>query len=180
MKQVTLDVVKLFSQRLYDMQFADIPDNPKKMGIDKDYRIITDFVSTEEEFVSHSTPFLIRNNKWWSIGAIEKFRSNSDLPWRQRCDMYENGRRAYSIEHEYPVGIMKTMLLNKEFTDVEQVVNFCLRYGKMVIVTAEENDALNKVSKSASSIEEAHERYTQQDIIVRRFSAQLERYGLQD
>lgn len=180
MKQVTMDVVKVFAQRLYDMQFAEIPVNPKKMAIDRDYRIITDFVSTEEEFVSHSTPHLIRNNKWWSIGAIEKFRSHVDLPFRQRCDMYENGKRAYAIEHEYPVGIIKTMLLSQEFANVDEIVNFCLRYGRMVVVTSEENEMLNKVSKTCATIDEAYERYSSLDIIVRRFSAQLEKYNLND
>lgn len=180
MRQVTLDVVRTFAKRLYDIQHAEIPVNPKKMSIDRDYRIITDFVSTEEEFVSHSTPHLIRNNKWWSVGAIEKFRSYSDLKWRERCDMYENGRRAYSIEHEYPVGIIKTMLMNKEFSDPEQIVNFCLRYGRMVILTSDENDMLNKVSKTCNTIDEAYERYSSLDIIVRRFSAQLEKDNLND
>ena len=93
---------------------------------------------------------------------------SSDLK-RQRREAYQDGKRVFNIEHQYPLGIIKEKVVNKSFKSVEQVIDYFIRYNKIVIVTAEENAKLNAKHKTAATIQEARSRYKQNGIVVRRF-----------
>ena len=162
--------VKFFAKRLYDMQFADISLNAKKKAIDVDYRIITDLISCESSHVSHHTPYIIRNCKWWSKKAIEIF-NNTEGSFADKCNVKINGKRAYSVEHEYPVGIIKNMIVKKLFKTEKEVYNHIKKYGRVIIVSHEENYQLSWKQKTANTIEEAHNRYNQIGIEVVNVSA---------
>ena len=69
------NVVDHFAKRIFDMQFAPVHVNAKKKAVDIDCRIVSDFISCENEFCSHATPHILGNCKWWSEAAIEKFNS---------------------------------------------------------------------------------------------------------
>jgi len=161
-------VVEHFAKRVFDIQFAEIHVNAKKKAVDIDCRIVSDFISCENEFCSHSTPHILGNCKWWSEGAIQKFDS-LDGTKRQRREAYQDGKRVFNIEHQYPLGIIKEKVVNKSFKSVEQVIDYFIRYNKIVIVTAEENAKLNAKHKTAATIQEARSRYKQNGIVVRRF-----------
>jgi hypothetical protein len=162
------NVVKHFAKRLYDMQFAEVHVNAKKKAIDVDCRIVSDFVSCENEFCSHSTPHVLGNCKWWSKGAIEKFESLEGTK-RQRREAYENDKRIFNIEHQFPLGIIKDKVIKKHFNSVEQIERYLLRYCKVVIVTAEENSKLNATHKTSTTLAEAKKRYEHHGIVVQRF-----------
>ena len=161
-------VVDHFAKRVFDIQFADIQVNAKKKAVDIDCRIVSDFISCENEFCSHATPHILGNCKWWSEGAIKKFESLVGTK-RQRREAYEDGKRMFNIEHQYPLGIIKNKVVNKSFKSVEQVKDYFIRYNKVVIVTAGENAKLNATHKTAATIQEARTRYKQNGIVVRRF-----------
>jgi hypothetical protein len=161
-------VVDHFAKRVFDIQFADIHVNAKKKAVDIDCRIVSDFISCENEFCSHATPHILGNCKWWSEGAIQKFESLEGTK-RQRRESYEDGKRMFNIEHQYPLGIIKDKVVKKAFKSVEQVKDYFIRYNKVVIVTAEENAKLNATHKTAATIQEARTRYKQNGIVVRRF-----------
>jgi len=168
MNESVKNVVEHFAERIFNIQFADVHVNAKKKAVDIDCRIVSDFISCENEFCSHSTPHILGNCKWWSEGAIAKFESLGGSK-RQRREAYENGKRIFNIEHQFPLGIIKEKVVNQKFKTVEQVKDYLLRYNKIVIVTAEENNKLNAKHKTASTISEARNRYKFHDIVVRRF-----------
>ena len=162
------NVVDHFAERIYNIQFADVHVNAKKKAVDIDCRIVSDFISCENEFCSHSTPHILGNCKWWSEGAIKKFESLGGSK-RQRREAYEGGKRIFNIEHQFPLGIIKDRVVKQQFKNVEQVKNYLIKYNKIVIVTAEENSKLNAKHKTAATLQEAKKRYEYHDIVVRRF-----------
>lgn len=162
------NVVEHFAERIYNIQFANVHVNAKKKAVDIDCRIVSDFISCENDFCSHSTPHILGNCKWWSEGAIKKFNSLEGTK-RQRREAYENGKRVFNIEHQFPLGIIKEKVVNKQFKSVDQVKNYLIKYNKIVIVTAIENTKLNTNHKSATNLQEAKSRYEYNGIIVRRF-----------
>lgn len=162
------ETIKFFSKRLFELQNAPISVNAIKMTIDKDYRTISDLISCEQFQVSHNTAFMIRNCKWWSKKAVELFSSIDDK-FNKKCDFKINDKRAFTVEHEYPVGIMKNMIVNKLFNSAEEVEGFIKKYAKNIIVTLDENIYLTANSKSANTITEAETRYSKAGIEVVRF-----------
>lgn len=168
MNESVKNVVHHFAERIYNIQFAKVHVNAKKKAVDIDCRIVSDFISCENEFCSHSTPHILGNCKWWSEGAIKKFESLEGTK-RQRREAYENGKRIFNIEHQFPLGIIKEMVVKQQFKSVDQVKNYLIKYNKIVIVTAEENVKLNAKHKTAATLREAKTRYEDNGIIVRRF-----------
>ena len=162
------NVVDHFAKRIFDIQFAEVHVNAKKKAVDIDCRIVSDFISCENEFCSHATPHILGNCKWWSEAAIEKFNSLGGTK-RQRREAYESGKRVFNIEHQFPLGIIKEKVVNQAFETVEQVKDYLIRYNKVVIVTSEENDKLNATHKTATTIPEARKRYKHYGIVVKRF-----------
>lgn len=167
------NVVEHFAERIYNIQFANVHVNAKKKAVDIDCRIVSDFISCENEFCSHSTPHILGNCKWWSEAAIAKFESLGGTK-RQRREAYEGGKRIFNIEHQFPLGIIKERVVKQQFKSVDQVKNYLLKYNKIVIVTAEENSKLNAKHKTASTLQEAKKRYEYHGIIVRRFDMDYE------
>lgn len=162
------NVVDHFAERIYNIQFANVHVNAKKKAVDIDCRIVSDFISCENEFCSHSTPHILGNCKWWSEAAIQKFESLGGSK-RQRREAYEAGKRIFNIEHQFPLGIIKEKVVKQQFKNVNQVKNYLIKYNKIVIVTAEENSKLNAKHKTAATLQEAKKRYDYHGIVVRRF-----------
>jgi hypothetical protein len=167
------NVVDHFAERIYNIQFASVHVNAKKKAVDIDCRIVSDFISCENEFCSHSTPHILGNCKWWSEGAIAKFQSLKGTK-RQRREAYENGKRIFNVEHQYPIGIIKDKVVKQHFKSVDDVKKYLIKYNKVVIVTAEENSKLNAKHKTATTLQEAKKRYEINGIVVRRFEMKTE------
>lgn len=168
MNPTVKEVVKHFASRIYEIQFAPIPENAKKSAVDRDCRIVSDFIGTENEFVSHSTPHIIKHCKWWSVAASELYKS-LEGSHSTRCEHYMDKKRAFAVEHEYPLGIIKDRVVKATFASSDVVEKFLWKYNKIVIVTAGENALLTERFKSAKTLKEAAARYDSCGIEVVRF-----------
>ena len=93
MNAMTKNVLSVFAQRIYDIQFAEITNNAKKKAVDMDCRIVSDFLGTGNDNVSHSTPHIIKNCKYWTSDAkaLYKFLQESmNISHYQICEVYAN------------------------------------------------------------------------------------------
>lgn len=161
------NTIRVFAKRIYDIQFEDLPAGTKNSAVDRDSRIISDFIGCEVEKVTHSTYFILKHCKMWSEEAIamyEKFEGTH----ASRCHRGKSGHE-FTIEHEYPLGIVKKMVQDKEFTSVDHVIKYMKKYAVPVIVTLEEDAKLRTTCRTANSLKEAKDRYKNVGIKVRRF-----------
>lgn len=161
-------IIKVFAQRIYDLQFADIPIVTKNSAVDRDTRIISDFIGCETAKVTHSTYFVLKNCKQWSEEAIKVY-NKLEGTHSTRCSSERSGQH-FTIEHEYPVGIVKKMVQDKKFKTVSAVIKYMKKYAVPVIVTLEEDAKLRKSCRTASSLEEADGRYKKVGIKVKHFT----------
>lgn len=167
MKKEVKEAVEFFAKRIYDIQFVDLPDGTKNSAVDRDARIISDFIATEQTKVVHSTYFILKHCKLWSEDAIRVYGTLNGNH-NARCSVRLNGAR-FTIEHEYPLGIMKAMVRDKKFSSPAAVIKYMKSYGVPVIVTLEEDAKLRQFCRTATTLEEAEDRYLKAGIKVKRF-----------
>lgn len=165
-KQVE-ELVSFFAKRIYDLQFIDLPDGTKNSAVDRDARIISDFIATEQTKVVHSTYFILKHCKLWSEEAIRVYGTLNGNH-NARCSVRLNGAR-FTIEHEYPLGILKQMVRDKKFKTPEAIVKYMKKYGSPVIVTLEEDAKLRQFCRTATTLKEAEDRYLKAGIKVKKF-----------
>jgi hypothetical protein len=160
-------LVEFFADRIYQIQFVDIPNGTRNSAVDRDARIISDFLATGQTKVTHSTYFILKHTKLWSEGAIKVYETLSGNH-NARCSTRLNGSR-FTIEHEYPLGILKQMVQDKQFKSPSEVVDYMNQYGVPVIVTLEEDAKLRGICRTALSLKEAEDRYKKAGIIIKKF-----------
>jgi hypothetical protein len=175
-------ILSYYAKRLYEIQFVDIPSSTKKKSIDIDARLCSDVLSCEVPSVSHTSEYILSKCIWWSKAALEAFWDekiyNKDgtlaHTYRQRRIGYaKNGKRFFNVEHEYPLGILKSKIMNQEFDSEESVKKYLLKYNKATIVTQDEDWYLRvNGQKTANSIKEAADRYQKCGIEVYYFRAE--------
>lgn len=174
-------ILNCFAKRIYDIQFVDISITSKKKAIDIDARLCSDALSCDVPSVTHTSEYVLSKGIWWSQTALELFWNakiyNKDgslaRTVRQRRKGYESNckRRMFTVEHEYPLGILKSKVMQKEFKSVQAVKNYLLKYNKATIVThAEDTKLENSGKKTAKTIQEASDRYEKCGIKVVEFS----------
>lgn len=165
-------MLKHFAQRLYEIQFINMPNSTKNSAVDRDARIISDFLGTGKQVVTHNTYFMIKHCDMWSEKAIEKYLSlEGSHAWR--CSSRRVGR-LFTVEHEFPLGILKRMIRERQFGSAEQILNYMSKYGKPCIVTVEEDDLLRVQQRTAETLQEAVERYNNADIKIRQFTERVD------
>jgi hypothetical protein len=162
------DIIRVFAKRIYDIQFVDLPDATRNSAVDRDARIMSDFIGCEKEKVTHNTYFILKNCKMWSEEAIAMYNTFSG-PHADRCHRGKSGHE-FTIEHEYPLGIVKKMVQDKQFESVEHVIKYMKKYAVPVIVTLEEDAKLRTTCRTADSLDEAKDRYKKVGIKVQRFT----------
>lgn len=162
------NIIKVFAKRIYDIQFEDMPAGTKNSAVDRDSRIISDFIGCEKDKVTHSTYFILKNCKMWSEKAIEMYET-FEGDHASRCHRGKSGHE-FTIEHEYPLGIVKQMVQDKEFKSVDHVIDYMKKYGVPVIVTLEEDAKLRNICRTATSLTEAKDRYKKAGIKVKKFN----------
>ncbi len=162
------ELVKFFAQRIYDIQFIDMPNGTKNTAVDKDARIISDFLATGQAKVTHSSYFVLKHTKLWSEEAIKKYMKLKGTHSR-RCSTEHSGSN-FTIEHEYPLGIMKKMVQEQKFKSPAEVVRYMKKYGVPVIVTLEEDAKLRGICRTANTFKEAEDRYKKAGIIIKKFT----------
>ena len=168
MKKEIESIIRVFAKRIYDIQFEDMPAGTKNSAVDRDSRIISDFIGCEKEKVTHSTYFILKNCTMWSEEAIamyEKLEGNHAA----RCHRGKS-KHEFTIEHEYPLGIVKKMVQDKKFESVEHVIKYMKKYAVPVIVTLEEDAKLRTTCRTADTLEDAKDRYKKVGIKTRRFT----------
>lgn len=168
MQKEVEDIVRVFAKRIYDLQFQDIPEGTKNSAVDRDCRIISDFIGCEKVKVTHSTYFVLKNCKLWSKKAI-KLYNTLEGTHSTRCSSAKSGA-LFTIEHEYPLGIVKKMVQDKKFKSVDSVIKYMKKYAIPVIVTLEEDAKLRTSCRTASSLTEAKDRYKKVGIEVQHFT----------
>ena len=161
-------VVKFFAERIYAIQFADIPNGTKNSAVDKDARIISDFLATGQTKVTHSSYFVLKHTKLWSVEAIKKYKTLKGSH-SHRCSTKHSGSH-FTIEHEYPLGIMKKMVQEQKFKSPAEVIRYMKKYGVPVIVTLEEDAKLRGICRTANSFKEAEDRYKKAGIVIKQFT----------
>lgn len=166
-------LVQFFAQRIYDIQFVDIPNGTKNSAVDKDARIISDFLATGVTKVTHSTYFVLKHSKLWSQEAIKKYNKLEGSHSR-RCSTKYSGSN-FTIEHEYPLGIMKKMVQEQKFKSPAEIVRYMKKYGMPVIVTLEEDAKLRAICRTANSFKEAEDRYKKAGIVIKNFTGVSEK-----
>lgn len=170
-----------FSKRIYDIQFVKMPESTKKKAIDIDARLCSDVLSCDSAYATHTTEWVLANCIWWSKNAQEYFwdeqiynkdKTEARTVRQRRKGYVKNGsRRVFTVEHEYPLGILKSKVINKQFESVDDVKKYLKKYNKVTVITHEENNELRwKGLNSATTIEEAVDRYKICGIDVVKFS----------
>lgn len=161
------NTIRVFAKRIYDIQFEDLPVGTKNSAVDRDSRIISDFIGCEKDKVTHSTYFILKNCKMWSEEAIAMYES-LEGDHASRCHRGKSGHE-FTIEHEYPLGIVKKMVQDKKFESVDHVIKYMKKYSVPVIVTLSEDAKLRTSCRTANTLKEAKDRYKNVGIKVRRF-----------
>lgn len=162
------NIIRIFAKRIYDIQFEDLPAGTKNTAVDKDSRIISDYIGCGVEKVTHSTYFILKHCEMWSEEAVamyEKLEGNHAA----RCHRGKSNHE-FTIEHEYPLGIVKKMVQDKEFTSVDHVIKYMKKYAVPVIVTLAEDAKLRTTCRTATCLKDAKDRYKNVGIKVRKFT----------
>jgi hypothetical protein len=181
MRPEVLQVIDYFAKQIYDIQFIDLPETTKKKTVDINARLCSDALSCDVPSVTHTSEYVLSKGVWWSEKALNMFWNeqiyNDDgtaaRTIRQRRKGYQKDlkKRMFTVEHEFPLGILKTKVMKKEFKNSDQVKKYLLKYNKATIVTQEENERLKNAGKrTAKKLEEAADRYEQCGIKVVEFS----------
>jgi hypothetical protein len=168
MQKEVEDIIRVFAKRVYDLQFVDVPEGTRNSAVDRDCRIISDFIGCEKVKVTHSTYYVLKNCKRWSKKAI-KLYNTLEGSHSTRCSSAKSGQ-LFTIEHEYPLGIVKKMVQDKKFKSVDSVITYMKKYAVPVIVTLEEDAKLRTSCRTASSLSEAKGRYKKVGIVVDHFT----------
>ena len=165
-KQVK-QLVDFFCKRIYELQFVDMPEGTRSVAVDRDARIVSDYLATNQLKPTHSTYYIVKHATKWSEEAIRVYgtlKGNHNA----RCSVRLNGSH-FTVEHEYPLGIMKQMVRDKKFKSPDAVVKYMKKYGMPVIVTLEEDAKLRTICRTAYTLKEAEDRYKKAGIVVQKF-----------
>lgn len=160
-------LVEFFAKRIYDIQFVDIPEGTRSVAVDRDSRIISDYLATDQLKPTHSTYYIVKHAKLWSEEAIRVYETLSGKH-NARCSVRLSGSH-FTVEHEYPLGILKQMVRDKKFKSPDAVVKYMKKYGMPVIVTLEEDAKLRTICRTAYTLKEAEDRYKKAGIVVKKF-----------
>ena len=136
----------------------------RKSIIDKLLRGCSDILSSRSLSCVSNTSSAIQWYCWWSERAIEMYESQAKQlthsrggrapTHRQVCDARVQGKRCFTVEHQYPIAIPKQGLIDGWTFD--ELVDWMWEYGCGTIVTQEENSQLTQWTLN---MEEAEQRY---------------------
>lgn len=141
--------------------------------IDRTLRAASDIISAESTRVVNNTASVLQWTKWWSSDALfqyweicEELTSirNGKPPTHRQITQYRdaNGKRPFTVEHEYPILIPKKGVLDDRWTN-QQLNDWMFQYGRATIITQEENARL--LSHTAD-MQIARKRYSDASIVI--------------
>jgi hypothetical protein len=134
---------------------APILQKHRRTMVDTAIRAASNIVTAESTVVYNSTASILQWGVWWSERALLLYNQlRSGKTHRQTTHSKINGKRPWTVEHQYPLNIIKHEIYNG--ADVEYIVDWMNTYGRAVIILHEENRLL---LQSCKTLEEAHNRY---------------------
>jgi hypothetical protein len=133
---------------------AQLPINRKFAYnmVDKALRSASDVLSAECDNVVNNTMSVLQWCRQWSHGALDCYwtikdelteqRGGKPPTHRQICNYRdEQGKRPFTVEHEYPILIPKRGVLDDHWTE-EALRDWMWQYGRATIITQAENSRL--------------------------------------
>ena len=101
---------------------------------------------------------------YWTVRSALQHQRDGRAPTHRQITQArdEHGKRWWTVEHQYPILIPKTGLLDEGWSQA-YLIDWMMKYGKATIVTQPENARLTNHTKSMS---EARGRYAAADITV--------------
>lgn len=140
--------------------------------VDRTLRASSDIISAENVSVVNNTASVLQWCKYWSVEALELYyRVEKELseqkgkpPSHRQVtqERDEQNKRYWTVEHQYPILIPKTNLLDNNWSE-QTLVDWMFKYGKATIVTQEENDRLLPYTQD---MDLASKRYNQANITI--------------
>ena len=151
-KKTTNELLKL----TYEISKTDMPVRLREYAIDRTLRMASNIISSEDENIGQSSATSRYGCKKWSKEAYNFYTSEreSGKTHKQACFGKLNGRSAYINEHEYPLSIIKKLLLNENWS-LKQLKDYMYKYGAYTAVSRKEDLRL----KPARTILEGNNRY---------------------
>jgi hypothetical protein len=134
---------------------APILQKHRRTMVDTAIRAASNIVTAESTAVYNSTASILQWCPWWSERALHLYyQLRSGKTHRQTSHIRIDGKRPWTVEHEYPLNIIKHEIYNG--ASVEYIVNWMNTYGRAVVILHEENRLL---LQSCKTLEEANNRY---------------------
>ena len=157
----------------YEIGNSSLIHKYRRSILDACLRGASDIISCENTNISNNTQSMIQWCLRWTNEAMDKYWLASELltvtragkppTHRQICDVRsDNGKRFWTVEHEHPLLIPKTGLMDERWS-FNQLVDWMYKYGYATIVTPEEN---KRLLKTTQSMEVAGQRYSSAGIQV--------------
>lgn len=134
---------------------APILQKHRRTMVDTAIRAASNIITAETLSVYNSTASILQWCPWWSERALDLYQQlRSGKTHRQTAHIRINGKRPWTVEHPYPVNIIKHRIYNGAST--VEIVDWMLQYGRAVVILHEENKSLVQSCKTEA---EAHNRY---------------------
>lgn len=141
---------------------APLEQKHRRTLVDTALRAASNIITAESTAVYNSTASILQWGVWWSEAALNLYNQlRGGKSHRQTAHIRINGKRPWTVEHRYPLNIIKHEIYSG--ADVEYIVDWMMRYGAATVVLHEENKSL---LQSCKTLEEAHNRY-ENIVIVR-------------
>jgi len=141
--------------------------------VDRSLRSASDVLSAECQNVVNNTMSVIQWCRWWSHDALDEYwtirdrlteeRAGKPPTHRQICQWRDaNGKRPFTVEHEYPILIPKKGVLDRGWTEAE-LRDWMWQYGRATIITHAENQRLLAHTEDQAI---AAKRYSEGGVVV--------------
>jgi len=145
----------------------------KRSILDYCLRGASDIISCENLNINNNTASMLQWCMRWTHEAMDMYwvaeemltaqRDGKPPTHRQIVDARsDNGKRFWTVEHEHPLLIAKTGLMEEQWS-FNQIQDWMYKYGYATIVTQKENKRLLKTTKS---MEVAKQRYSDAGMYV--------------
>ncbi len=138
---------------------APILQKHRRTMVDTAIRAASNIVTAECTAVYNSTASILQWCPWWSERALQLYQQlKGHRTHRQTSHIRINGKRPWTVEHEYPVNIIKHRINNGASTD--EIVSWMNKYGRAVVILHEENKLLLQSCKTETEAQHRYENIT--------------------
>lgn len=141
---------------------APLEQKHRRTLVDAALRASSNIITAESTAVYNSTASILQWGVWWSERALYLYNQlRGSKSHRQTAHIRINGKRPWTVEHRYPLNIIKHEIYNG--ASVDYIVDWMMCYGAATVILHEENKIL---LRSCKTLQEAQHRY-ENIVIVR-------------